>query len=91
MDSIANLALLPGGDNSALGNSVFAVKRAVILEHDRRGSYIPVCTRNVFLKYYSPADEHQILFWSASDREHYLREMADILWGYLRPDKETAA
>jgi hypothetical protein len=91
LDSIANLALLPGGDNSALGNSVFAVKRAVILEHDRRGSYIPVCTRNVFLKYYSPPDEHQILFWSASDREHYLRAMADRLRGYLRPDKETAA
>jgi Protein of unknown function DUF262 len=91
LDSIANLALLPGGDNSALGNSVFAVKRAVILEHDRRGSYIPVCTRNVFLKYYSPADEHQMLFWSASDREHYLRAMADRLRGYLRPDKETAA
>jgi hypothetical protein len=91
LDSIANLALLPGGDNSALGNSVFAVKRAVILEHDRRGSYIPVCTRNVFLKYYSPADEHQMLFWSASDREHYLRAMADSLRGYLVPDKETAA
>jgi hypothetical protein len=91
LDSIANLALLPGGDNSALGNSVFAVKRAVILEHDRQGSYIPVCTRNVFLKYYSPADEHQMLFWSASDREHYLRAMADSLRGYLRPDKETAA
>jgi Protein of unknown function DUF262 len=91
LDSIANLALLPGGDNSALGNSVFAVKRAAILERDRRGSYIPVCTRNVFLKYYSPADEHQMLFWSASDREHYLRAMTDILRGYLRPDKETAA
>jgi len=91
LDSIANLALLPGGDNSALGNSVFAVKRAVILEHDRRGSYIPVCTRNVFLKYYSPPDEHQILFWSASDRAHYLCAMADSLRCYLRPDKETAA
>jgi hypothetical protein len=91
LDSIANLALLSGGDNSALGNSVFAVKRAVILEHDRQGSYIPVSTRNVFLKYYSPADEHQMLFWSASDREHYLRAMADSLRGYLRTDKETAA
>jgi hypothetical protein len=91
LDSIANLALLPGGDNSALGNSVFAVKRAVILEHDRRGSYIPICTRNVFLKYYSPADEQQMHFWSATDREHYLRAMADSLRGYLRPDKETAA
>ena len=36
-------------------------------------------------------DEHQKLFWSASDREHYLRAMADSLRGYLRLDKETAA
>jgi hypothetical protein len=45
----------------------------------------------VFLKYYSPADEPQMLFWSASDREHYLRAVADSLQGYLRPDKGTAA
>ena len=73
VDSIANLALLDGGDNSALSNSVFAVKRAEILERDREGSYIPVCTRNVFLKYYTPADEQQMHFWSATDREHYLQ------------------
>ena len=79
MDSIANLALLDGGDNSALSNSVFAVKRAAILDRDRKGSYIPVCTRNVFLKYYSPADEHQMHFWSANDREHYLDAMVAIL------------
>jgi hypothetical protein len=90
MDSIGNLALLDGGDNSALSNSVFAVKRAAVLERDRRGSYIPVCTRNVFLKYYSPADEHQMHFWSPADREQYLDAMADVLRGYLRSDEEAA-
>lgn len=90
VDSIANLALLDGGDNSALSNSVFAVKRAAILDRDRDGSYIPVCTRNVFLKYYSPADEHQMHFWSANDREHYLGEMVAILRDYLLADEEAA-
>ena len=89
MDSIANLALLDGGDNSALSNSVFAVKRAAILDRDRRGSYIPVATRNVFLKYYSPADEHQMHFWSANDREHYLDELVAVLRDYLHPDEES--
>jgi hypothetical protein len=89
-DSIANLALLPGSDNSALSNSVFAVKRAEILDRDRGGSYIPVCTRNVFLKYYSPADEHQMHFWSADDRKNYLDEMIDILGHYLVADEEAA-
>lgn len=83
MHSIANLALLHGGDNSALSNSVFAVKRAEILDRDRQGSYIPVCTRHVFLKYYSPAEEHQMHFWSTRDREHYLAAMAAVLKDYL--------
>ncbi|MEU4557478.1 DUF262 domain-containing protein [Actinoplanes sp. NPDC023936] len=91
VDSIANLALLDGGDNSALSNSVFAVKRAAILARDRDGSYIPVCTRNAFLKYYSPADEHQMHFWSANDREHYMQEIIRVLGGYLSTDQETAA
>jgi hypothetical protein len=43
----------------------------------------------VFLKYYSPADEHQMLFWSGSDREHYLRAMTEILRPYLLPDEEA--
>ncbi len=62
---------------------MFAVKRAEILERDRRGSYIPVCTRNVFLKYYTPADEHQMHFWSAVDRAHYLDAMSRCFGAYL--------
>jgi hypothetical protein len=85
VDSIANLALLDGGDNSALSNSVFAVKRNEILERDRNGSFIPVCTRNVFLKYYSPGEEHQAHFWSVDDRSHYLAAMVKSVSAYLSP------
>jgi hypothetical protein len=90
VDSIANLALLDGRDNSALSNSVFAVKRAAVLARDRRGSYIPVCTRNVFLKYYSPADDQQMHFWSATDRTHYLEAMIETLHGFLLSDQVPA-
>ena len=91
VDSIANLALLDGNDNSALSNSVFAVKRAAVLDRDRQGAYIPVCTRNVFLKYYSPAGDHQMHFWSTLDREHYIDEMVSVLRDYLTTEKEGAA
>lgn len=89
VDSIANLALLHGGDNSALSNSVFAVKRTEILRRDLAGSYIPVCTRNVFLKYYTPGDEHQMHFWSTNDRRHYLNAVVEALRGYLREETEA--
>lgn len=85
VDSIANLALIDGGDNSALSNSVFAVKRNEILERDRNGSFIPVCTRDVFLKYYSPGEEHQAHFWSIDDRTHYLAAMVRTVADYLNP------
>src|SRR5262249_48446362 len=45
--SVTNLALLSSGDNSALSNAVFEVKRRRILELDREGAYIPICTRRV--------------------------------------------
>jgi len=89
--AIANLALLDRVDNSVLNNSVFAVKRSHILERDRGGSYIPVCTRNVFLKYYSPADEHQMLFWSSTDRACYVDEIVRVLHPYLTPEEGTDA
>lgn len=90
VDSIANLALLHGGDNSALSNSVFAVKRAEVLERDRQGSYIPVCSRNAFLKYYTPADEQQMHFWSSVDRQHYVGAIIDTLEPYLEQGEVTA-
>ncbi|HTE43157.1 MAG TPA: hypothetical protein VK629_20205, partial [Steroidobacteraceae bacterium] len=87
--SISNLALLASGHNSALNNSVFEVKRKVVLELDRRGAYIPICTRQAFLKYYTDADAQQIYFWSTQDREAYLAAILSADGGvgpYLRPE-----
>lgn len=88
VDSIANLALLGSGDNSALSNSVFEVKRREILRLDGEGSYIPICTRNVFLKYYTEAAQ-QFHFWGPKDRESYLTALLDMIGGYLLPEEVT--
>ena len=87
---ISNLALLGSGDNSALSNSMFAAKRREILERDRRGSYVPACTRNVFLKYYTKSEDQQFYFWSGSDREDYVSEIVRVLTPYLTPEVATA-
>ena len=86
LDSIANLALLDGDANSALNNSVFEVKRLAILQLDRTGSYIPVCTRNVFLKYYTRASAQHMHFWGQADREGYFEAMNEIMSPYLIPE-----
>jgi hypothetical protein len=82
--SIRNMALLSSSDNSRLNNSVFEVKRQMILEGDRTGKYVPVCTRNVFLKYYAEADAQQPHFWSENDKISYLKAIRDGLKPYLK-------
>ena len=89
LHSISNLALLAAHDNSALNNAVFEVKRRRIIERDRRGEYIPICTRQVFLKYYTDADAQQMHFWSTKDREAYLNAILSTVGGaggYLMPE-----
>lgn len=83
LHAVSNLALLDSGDNAALSNAAFEVKRRKILDLDRRGAYIPVCTRRVFLKYYTDADEAQLGFWGPQDREGYLAAMLEIVGDYL--------
>jgi hypothetical protein len=87
--SLSNLALLASGHNSALNNAVFEVKRKRILELDRKGAYIPICTRQVFLKYYTDADAQQVHFWGTRDREAYLNAILSCAGGvgaYLKPE-----
>ena len=81
--SLSNLALLRKTDNSALNNSTFDVKRNKILEMDKTSDYIPVCTRRVFLKYYTPSESNQVHFWGKADRDGYISEMDKVLRVYL--------
>ncbi len=87
IDAIDNLALLAGRDNSALSNSVFEVKRQAIISLDRAGAYIPMCTRNVFLKYYTAAAGQQVHFWGPADRQGYFEAMKTALDRYLLPEE----
>jgi hypothetical protein len=84
--SIANLALLGIRDNSALNHSVFEVKRREIIRRDKERSYIPACTRNVFLKYYTETGSQQLHFWSAADRRAYLAAIEEAVGPYLRSE-----
>lgn len=77
MHALENMALLSCPDNARLNNAIFPVKRDRIIEMERAGSFIPPCTRNVFLKLYSKAD-NQPYFWSYSDKIDYLNEIKRV-------------
>ena len=51
-DNISNLALLDDETNRGYGNAMFFIKRKKIIENDKQGIFVPICTKNVFLKYY---------------------------------------
>lgn len=75
IDAISNMALLSTANNAALNNATFDVKRNKIIEMDKNGAYIPICTKRVFFKYYTDSKDHQLQFWGAKDREAYVDSM----------------
>ena len=83
LHSIANLALLNTADNAALNNSTFDVKRNVIVDMDKKGQYIPFCTKMAFLKYYTPSADNQLHFWGQADRISYVNAINTVLADYL--------
>lgn len=94
--SISNMALLSGSVNTSISNSVFEVKRQLIMENDALGEYIPYCTRLVFLKYYNKNKEdfsvQQSFYWSEQDRDNYLKNIKEVLKPVLEavdPELET--
>lgn len=88
LHTIDNLALLSGRHNSKLNNSIFPAKRDIIIELDKNGSFIPICTKNVFLKYFSK-NLSQVYFWSQDDRNDYFKDIEEKLVGkYLKNTAE---
>lgn len=73
-DNISNLTLLPGKINKDLSNGLFPYKRGKVKERDESGDFIPICTKNVYLKYYSEQIKNPT-FWAEDDREAYQNEL----------------
>jgi len=86
LHGIENLALLDTKTNSALNNNIFPSKREEIINKDRNGLFIPIATKNVFLKYYSP-QVVDVYTWSALDRKHYQEAIATTLKKYTNLSK----
>lgn len=80
--TLSNMALLTVGENATLNNSTFDVKRMKIIDMDKAGDYIPICTRNVFMKYYSCSDT-KLHFWSEEDRKDYIYAMNNVLYDHI--------
>lgn len=79
---VANLTLLDAHTNRSYKNAVFAVKRHRLLTLDQAGIFVPLCTRNVFLKCYSPQVNH-VMFWSDADQDGYENAITTVLVNFF--------
>lgn len=68
--SLGNLTLLDQVTNRSYGNAIFPIKRQTIIALDKVGKFVPLCTKNVFLKYYS-ARVDRMLVWAKEDATTY--------------------
>lgn len=82
MHGIENLALLAAENNSSLSNGPFIEKREKIIEMDEDGEFIPICTKNVFLKYYTK-NLSNVYFWSKQDQEDYKGSIIETLENFF--------
>jgi hypothetical protein len=86
---ITNLTLLDDHTNRSYKNAVFAVKRQRILALDQGGIFVPLCTRNVFLKCYSPQVDN-LMFWSETDQDGYENAIITVLVNFFCGKMEGA-
>lgn len=82
INEISNLTLLDQKTNRGYRNHIFPVKRNKILEKSGVENFIPLCTKNVFLKFYSKTIS-QMYLWDKNDRKDYFEKMADEIFDYL--------
>ena len=81
-NDISNLALLDAATNRSYGNSFFPIKRKRIIENDANGIFVPIATKNLFLKYYSKRMS-DVMYWSNYDADDYLNAIKNTLKIFL--------
>ena len=81
-DSIANLALLDQETNRSYGNAYFPVKRKRIISNDKMGVFVPIATKNLFLKYYS-RKSNSLMSWQESDADDYLDSIKSLVTPFI--------
>lgn len=81
-DSLGNLALLDSSTNRSYKNALFPIKRSRIIDNDKHGIFVPICTKNVFLKYYSQS-VIELMHWTESDANDYQLAISQMLKEFL--------
>ncbi|MCL2662054.1 MAG: DUF262 domain-containing HNH endonuclease family protein [Oscillospiraceae bacterium] len=101
LNGIGNLCLLEKGANISVSNFLFKTKRMMIMDFDKEGEFIPLGTKNCFMRYFdycgyaccsecadssSCSDNSNSSFWTKYDRCAYIVDIKTILKKYLEDE-----
>lgn len=82
-DTIGNLTLLNSSINREYRNALFPKKLRTIKRSDQEGTYIPLCTKYAFLKYYTDPSGNPSAFsmmrWREADQVGYVSAIKDTI------------
>ncbi|MCM1110984.1 MAG: DUF262 domain-containing protein [Clostridium sp.] len=96
LHSIANLALVTGPVNSALGNNHLDEKRRILddlnsrpksFSKDDPGTFVPPSTLKAFAKGYRPGNPGNMKFWQPEDREAYMKAIKSVYDYFTQPNR----
>lgn len=80
LNSLGNMCLLTGSDNSSNGCMFFKEKRANTLQRIQKGSFVPKHTFEVFSKMITPEmARNSIEIWNKNDIENHLTWMSNMI------------
>lgn len=80
-DDFGNLCLLDAATNRGYGNSYFIKKQKTIMDEDLNGKFFPICTKRVFLNYYTQKLKDKI--WGKEHKEEYAKALKECLNAYF--------
>lgn len=81
---IGNLVLLDSGTNRSYKNEYFIQKREKIIKKDKAGKFIPICTKNAFLKYFDDSPSASTIHkWTKEDMEKYKEDIINTLSEFI--------
>lgn len=79
LNSIGNMCLLTGGDNSSNGCKMFGEKRDNILLLIRQGSFVPKHTFDVFSKMIFPNEPGDLSIWDKRNIDQHIVQMNTLI------------
>lgn len=86
-NSLGNLTLLNADINRSYGNAIFPSKKKQIIEKDATGKFIPLCTKNVFLKNFNKSSITSIA-WKKEDMREYYNSIISVIGKFLAKDEK---